>query len=484
MREVAAETLARMGERPGDDQPEKQAEWDALARMADGDVEPEPNGFDVENFNQEFAVVPIGGKVVILWDKPDAPQEERLQFLQVDAFRTMYQNRYTEVRAADGKLKWKTWANAWLDSPRRRQFRGIQFHPDRDSAPGADGYYNLWRGFSVEPRPGGDYSIFRDHLLTNVCGGSQERFRWLFGWFAQMVQEPRVKPGTSIVLRGAMGAGKSKVGEVIGSLFAQHYFQIDNPRYVTGQFNSHMASCLFLQADEAVFAGDKAAEGHLRGIVTGERQMVESKGVDPIRLPNFVRLMMTSNFDWVVPAGPEERRFACFDIAAHAKQNHHYFREMQEQLDGGGRETLLHDLLAFDLSKVNVREIPKTGALLEQKIRSLDPIEQWLYDRLHDGAIVGGDTWPEQVEVDTLYRNYIAFAERIGVRYRSANNAFGIKLAKLLPGVRRAKRTVSDDGSTAARRPWCYLLPPLQQCRDAFDEHMGQPSRWGGDDDG
>lgn len=479
-RDVASRSLAAMGPRPADDEPGRQAEWDAYARMAGGAVEPEDSGFDVDEFNAEFAVVPIGSQAVILWERPNSPQEERIQFLKPTAFQLLHGNRFTEVRGSDGKPKWKTWGEAWLDSRHRRQFKGIEFHPDQDSAAGRPGFYNLWRGFSVEPRPGGSYAIFRDHLFNNVCDGNETNFRWLFAWFAQMFQRPREKPGTAIVLRGGMGAGKTKVGEIFGSMIQAHYFHVDNPRYVVGQFNAFMAACLLLQADEAVFAGDKAAEGHLRGLVTSEKQMIESKGVDPIRVANFVRLLMTSNEDWVIPAGKEERRFAVFDVNPRCAQNTDYFAEMEAQLDAGGREALLYDLLHFDIGRVNLREIPKTYALLEQKIRSLDPVEQWWLDRLIDGAPLSrAEMWPEFVECSTLYADYIANAEKIGARYRVSSNSFGIKIARLIPRLRRRKRTVPTDDGASVRRPWVYEMPPLADCREAFDGQVNQLNDWG-----
>ena len=73
----------------------------------------------------------------------------------------------------------------------------------------------------------------------------------------------RERAGTAIVLRGLMGTGKTVLGDVMGSLVAPHYFLVDDPRYVTGQFNAHMSACLLLQADEAVWARDKTAEGRL-----------------------------------------------------------------------------------------------------------------------------------------------------------------------------------------------------------------------------
>ena len=108
---------------------------------------------------------------------------------------------------------------------------------------------------------------------------------------------------------------------------------------MTGQFNAHMASCLLLQADEAIWAGDKAVEGRLKGLITAPMQQIEAKGIDPIRLDNFVRLIMTSNEDWVVPAGKDERRFAVLDVDPRCAQNHEYFAEMDEEMAAGGRRT-------------------------------------------------------------------------------------------------------------------------------------------------
>ncbi len=149
-----------------------------------------------------------------------------------------------------------------------------------------------------------------------------------------------------------------------------------------------MASCLLLQVDEGFWAGDKAAEGRLKGLATAQKQMIEAKGVDPIRLDNYVRLMFSSNEDWVIPAGLEERRFCVLDVAPHVAQNHAYFAEMDAEMANGGREAFLADLLAYDLDAPgapNVRIIPKTAALLEQKLRSLDPVTSWWFERLCDG---------------------------------------------------------------------------------------------------
>ena len=201
--------------------------------------------------------------------------------------------------------------------------------------------------------------IFRDHLLTNICSCDERLFQYLFAWFAQMVQKPREKPGVAIVLRGKRGTGKTTVGEVFGRLIRQHYYQVDSPTYITGRFNFHLASCLLLGADEATWAGDKAAEGRLKGLITAPFQMIEPKYLDATRVANHVRLLMTTNENWAIPAGPDERRFLVLDVNDRCAQNHPYFAEMRRQLEDGGFEALLHDLLNLDLTAINLFEALK-----------------------------------------------------------------------------------------------------------------------------
>jgi hypothetical protein len=294
----------------------------------------------------------------------------------------------------------------------------------------------------------------------------------VFGWMAHIVQRPRERLGTAIVLRGRRGTGKSKVGEVLGSLFSSHYFQVDEARYITGQFNAHMASCLLLQADEAVWAGDKAAEGRLKGLITSETQMIESKGVDPIRLRNFLRVIMTSNEGWVVPAGMDERRYCVIDVGSGCAQNHDYFREMDEQLKAGGRERLLHDLLNFDLTQVDLWNAPKTRALLDQKIRSLDPIEDFWFNRLHQG-----DNWSNRVVCSDLHAEYLKASTQIGIGRKRGPAEFGACLAKLVPSIRKNRPAIEMEPGVT-RRVWCYEMPSLHDCRAAFDELLGQPVDW------
>lgn len=462
-------------------------EPDAIEPEEDGGDEkagPKDWGFDIDRMNAEWAFVLMGSKAVVVREQTVGPIEDRVRVIGLDAFGAKFLNKPTQIMSG-GKIKTTTWAKRWISHSKRRSFDGIEFFPNPDGAEATPGYLNLYRGFSVVPKakPHG-YDVLLDHMLTNICRGDGKLFEWLFAWFAHLMQRPRERIGTAIVFRGRMGAGKSILGEIMGSLIASHYFLVGDARYITGNFNAHMAACLLLQAEEAVWAGDKAAEGRLKDLVTAEIQMIEQKSIDPIRLKNFVRLIMTSNEDWVVPAGKDERRFAVFDVHPRCAQNHDYFREMREEMDNGGREALLADLLAFDLSKVNLRQIPKTAALLEQKFRSLDTVEAWWAERLMDGTTRrGGHEWVREVPIDGLFDDYVAVSDKVGIKRKAEKISLGMKLKKLVPGLEKVRPWVTGEDQHRSR-VWCYALPPLDVCRQAFTDAVGQEVDWPKDPEG
>lgn len=223
------------------------------------------------------------------------------------------------------------------------------------------------------------------------CGGDEATFAWVWGWFAQLVQRPGDKPGTALALRGEEGCGKSIVGEAVGKLLgARHYWQVASPRYVTGQFNSHLESCILLQADEAFWAGDKSAEGVLKDLITGKVRPVERKGVEPIQVANHTRPFVTSNNEWVVPAALRQRRFTMLDVPDARVGDKAYFAAIHRQLNApGGYGALLRELLRFPADTDTLRTPLRTEALRDQQVRSLAIEVDWWLEVLRDGVLPG-----------------------------------------------------------------------------------------------
>jgi hypothetical protein len=265
----------------------------------------------IAEINSEYALVLAGNKAAVMKFEDNT----RFRLLQVGAFRQWFANQLVMIGKEAGSL-----GDHWLRHTERRQYGGIEFAPPGSAV--RSGYYNLWQGFAVEPREGGDCSKFLAHLKDNAARGDQDTYLWIVGWWAQILQQPSIKMATALVLRGPFGAGKTKIGQVMSTLIGEHYLLVASPRYITGNFNSHMASLLALHADEAFWAGDKASVGTLRDLVSGDHHMLEYKGVDQIRIKNHMRLFVTGNPDWMVPAGFRERRWAVFDMGDEHMQDH------------------------------------------------------------------------------------------------------------------------------------------------------------------
>ena len=419
----------------------------------------------ITKINAHHALVLAGDKAAIM--KFEGITKFRL--LQVDSFKLWFGTEWVQVGD-----KAMTAGKYWLSHPKRRKFEGIEFEP----AGGRKGYYNLWRGFAVQARQG-DCSKFLAHLVNNVAQGDHVTFRWILSWWAQIFQQPAIKMETALVLRGGFGTGKTKVGKVFGSLMGQHYLIVSNPRYITGQFNSHMKALLVLHADEAFWAGDKKSEGTLKDLVSGDTHMLEHKGIDPIEIKNFIRLFVSGNPDWMIPAGFKDRRWAVFDIGEDKMQDNAYFAAIDKEMDEGGREALLYHLLyEIDLSKVNLRVVPKTAALLKQQIESMDAEQSWWMDTLSNGQLPAPSGCNEKLCLrEGLHERYVYHAKQQGSAFRSSQTKLGMFLQKQLGEKLKDVRPQLGTGL----RPRCYEMPSLKECRELFAAKIGRPIDWGED---
>jgi hypothetical protein len=161
-----------------------------------------------------------------------------------------------------------------------------------------------------------------------------------------------------------------------------------------------------------------------------------------------------------------------------------YFAAIDEEMRCNGREALLDFFLKLDISKVNLREIPKTAALLEQKIASATPEQAWLLDTLKQGELPWGTDDPRTCPKKRLFNRYLTHATRRGVSRRSAETMLGMFLASHVPGLESVRQNYEayDGGLKVIKRGSLYRFPPLSKCRAAFADMLQQKIDWGGDD--
>ena len=431
--------------------------------------------------NDKYAVIgSIGGKCRIIQEVHDATVD-RYRFVKQDYsnFEQFYRNRKIEVQGKDGpvyipKGKW------WFEHPERRQYEGLVFTPERDDPR----YYNLWRGFAVEPRPG-DCSLYLNHLRQVVCGGRDEYYEYLIKWMARAVQKPGEAGQVAVVLRGEQGTGKGIAIKCFGHLFGRHFLQIADSKHLVGNFNSHLRDVVALFADEAFFAGDKKHESILKTIVTEPHLMIESKGVDAEVAANCIHLMMASNSNWVVPAGDHERRYFVLDVKSDHRQDSTYFGAIMKQMENGGYEALLLHLKSIDLGdhKTWLYAFPRTKALDQQQDYTLSYEESWWYEKLKNGDLLNGtDGWPESVVKELLFTDWIEHAKRLNIQRRGTETAWNQFLKREIGGEFLVKqrwvqtKEYDERGVATVRkeRKSVLLVPSLARCREIWDKNHGK----------
>ncbi len=87
---------------------------------------------------------------------------------------------------------------------------------------------------------------------------------------------------------------------------------------------------------------------------------------------------------------------------------------------------MLHHLLNVDLTKINLREIPKTAALLDQQTATFNPEQGWLFDLLNRGELPwSSGREPGVTPVTRLFDDYIEHAKKQGINRRSIETQLG-----------------------------------------------------------
>jgi len=173
-----------------------------------------------------------------------------------------------------------------------------------------------------------------------------------------------------------------------------------------------------------------------------------------------------------LPASFEERRFVVLDVSDEHMQDSEYFGVIIDEMENGGRGALMKYLLEYDLSGINLRQIPQTEGLLEQKLGGMTPVQNFWYECLIRGAQFTHEyEWHNTLDTQHLYTDYIEFGHSNGAHIPITDSEFGKQLKALCPSLDKIR--IRANG-----RRYQYTFPSLSKCRTAFDIAIGFNISW------
>ena len=260
---------------------------------------------------------------------------------------TTYENLYCFVKQEDNKNKSKTnikyvkkhFIDLWLKDVNIRTYNKLLFTPQILNENDNKIYYNTFNGFKASK-----LDVYKDyesikpilhHIEKVICNDNKDYNNWFLQYFAQIIQNPIKKTDTIIVLKGKQGCGKS----ILFDNFANKIIGIDYSistgnaeRHLLGGFNSCIFNKLFAVCNE-IGNDMRGLMDKLKDLATTPNIVIEKKNKDPIRNPNYINIVMTTNNNNPLDIAEDDRRICWLNCNSCYIGNVEYFKILGDCLN-------------------------------------------------------------------------------------------------------------------------------------------------------
>ena len=412
----------------------------------------------VDELNKKHAVVRVG-RFYVLTEDVDILGNPTFSLEGRSSFRQFYENK--SFVGSDGRPH--NVADVWLRSTNRREYSGITFDPGLSPD---ETKYNLWNGFAFKPRKG-DCSKFWAHVFDNICNKNEVEYLYLRKWIASVFQKPE-EVHTGVVLCGSQGTGKNSFVNPLGELFGSHFIELSGLNELLSDFNFHLKNAVLIHANEALWSNSKHGIGRLKAMITDRLCTIEAKGRDRTVLRNYKHVIISSNEHFPIHLDSDDRRFFVLRVSDAKKEDHAYFEAIKKQLDNGGYEALLYDILNEDISSYNPRIFPWSNESFKIKLMSTDSCTRYIYECLFSGFldINSSFKWSQIISRKFIYAHYKQWCRENGEPVMTGN-IFGVFLKKIFPTIGTTR--LSESNGT---RTYAYKLFPLSFARSEFSKYF------------
>ena len=414
-----------------------------------------------------FALVKFAGKPRVM--ELDATGKI-VEFYDFQDFKNYFIRETVSFTGGDGKVKSVKMTQHWLEHTQSKRYEGLCYHMPGSEWPMPANWYNGYRGFTVESKPGA-WDRNKNHIWEVICNGNDTHFVWVMNWLAALFQRPGAHGWASIVMRGGQGIGKGHFAhEMIGRCFYdQQYIHIIGANQLTAEFNEHLSGKVLVFADESTWGGDPRAASKLKGLITEANIPINRKFLPMVAERSALHILIASNNDWPIPIEKDDRRFCVLDVPDTYKQNSAYFGPLLEELRNGGREAMIAELLSMPIDDDALRHPPGSKSKHDISIRSLKPSERWWFEVLESGELQDGK-WPYRISKREMHDLYTMFLDR---HYRGHSQMIHteMELGRFLKRYILKEEQITRNG----KRERFLILPKLEDARAMWQDNFGWP---------
>jgi len=345
----------------------------------------------LHDLNKEAAFIrDMGGKPRVMREFPNPlTNKPKIVFQNPDSLITDFSNKFVPVGKRTLAL-----GKCWLAWEGRRQYETVFFDPTKPKE--YNKCFNLWDGLDIKPKKG-KWDLLRQHMLEILSNNDIDKFDYLIHWLAWCVQNPGERAEVALAFKGRQGSGKGVVFRLFVEIFGQFGKQISDMTHLTGTFNEHLGHCCFLYADESYIPDE--AMGAFKRLITEPTLSIRPLYMPLTEVKNCLHVVLTTNEDLIAFSKEDSRRLYINEVdnkyadsldPEQQEIKEKYFNALYKEIDKGGREAMLHDLLEMKLSNWSPRQkVPKTMETRNQIEKSDSLQEKMILSLLEDGIFPG-----------------------------------------------------------------------------------------------
>lgn len=226
--------------------------------------------------------------------------------------------------------------------------------------------FSIFQGYQYDLVEEVDLRIIQpylDHIKNIISNHYHDVYLYILNWLAFLFQNPQTKVGTSLIITGPEGTGKTVFTNVICQLLGDYANENAKMDKITGKFNSSLLFKRLIVCNEVPsFFDRKKDNDNLKQLITETKVDVEAKFKDANHHENNADFIFVSNNFAPIQISETDRRFLVTEVSSEKRLNLSYFDNLVLQFNDTFYQHLLTFFMKYDTRNWNKENIPQTEA--------------------------------------------------------------------------------------------------------------------------
>ena len=277
-------------------------------------------------------------------------------------------NNVTQYKIQNANILFAEWVlpdnkkfiSKWLLDGNKRTYDRLVCKPRKDHT---EDEYNIFKDFIGSKAQGVNDPGFKRflELLKMIVNHDEKGFEYVKKWIALLIQKPWEIPRTCLVFIGEQGVGKDTFWDFVGEKLIGAWANVrDADRDLYGSFATAMTGTFLQKLEEANPASNRSNQDKFKGFVTGNKQVINPKGMPSYEIEAYPHFVSTSNRNPFV-VEQTDRRLVYWWCSSEKLGDSVFWTETYELLNDEGTVASVYNyFMNYDITGFNSCVPPET----------------------------------------------------------------------------------------------------------------------------